>query len=58
VPKDPATNQFYAWREENGDHVQVQRNSPDVRSLIESRALNFLITRSDDKMSLVMLAIP
>jgi len=62
VPKDKTTltggQTLYVWREENGAHIQVMRETPDLKSLVESGAVSFLMALSNEKRSMVMLVVP
>jgi hypothetical protein len=62
VPKDTTLStgkDFYVWREENGKHIQIDRNDRGVLKQLLDGALNFLVIVTEDKkMSMMVLAVP
>lgn len=48
----------YIWREENGKHIKVERNAPDLKKYVANGNLNFLVALGRPKLSMVMLAVP
>jgi hypothetical protein len=58
VPKQAVNNLpegFYAWREENGAHVSVDRGTPDFRNQISSGAAVIATTRTTPQMTMILL---
>jgi hypothetical protein len=62
VPKDEKLStgkEFYVWREENGKHIQIDRNDRGVLKQLLGGALNFLVIATENKkMSMMVLAVP
>ena len=51
---DPS-NHIYMWQEDkNGTHLEVDHDTPHVRSLAEKGLLDALLVRSDSKMAMAM----
>ncbi|GAA0577103.1 hypothetical protein [Rhizomicrobium electricum] len=59
VEKDASFSKTaFIWREENGKHIKVDRNSRDLKTYVANGNLNFLVTLGNAKISMVMLAVP
>ena len=48
----------YIWRDENGKHIKVDHDSRRIKDWVAKGTLNFLVSQSEDKISMVMLAVP
>jgi hypothetical protein len=46
---------LYAWRDDNGRHVSVDRNAPDFRAQVASGAVLIATTRSTPQMTMILL---
>jgi hypothetical protein len=58
VPKQVVTNLpegFYAWRDENGGHVSVDRGSPDFRTQVAGGTALVATTRTTPQMTMILL---
>ena len=58
VPKQAAPDLpegLYAWRDENGRHVSVDRNGPDFRNQVASGAALVASTTTTPQMALILL---
>jgi len=58
VPKQIVKNLpegFYAWRDENGGHVSVDRTSPDFRTQVAGGTALVATTRTTPQMTMILL---
>jgi hypothetical protein len=48
----------YAWREVDSRKIQVSRETPDLRQIVEAGELKMLMTRKSDTTTMVMYVVP